>query len=120
MHDHMLRATVIARQTQSQYLQDEARRLAEQVHVLGDTRNRWNGEVAAKEASLAAKEESLADAARQRDADQRRHLAQEQQVSVYTYPIELSQCGLKWKCWEYSVNRFFPACCALLHSSVAV
>lgn len=63
-------------------MQDEARRLAEQVHVLEDTRSRWNAEVAAKEASLAAKEEALAADSRQRDADQRRRLAQDHQVSV--------------------------------------
>ena len=63
-------------------VQDEARRLAEQVHVLEDTRSRWNAEVAAKEASLAAKEEALSANSRQRDADQRRRLDQDHQVSV--------------------------------------
>ena len=63
-------------------MQEEAYRLAEQVHALEDTRSRWNAEVAAKEASLAAKEEAMAADSRQRDADQRRRLAQEHQVCI--------------------------------------
>ncbi|KAA6418981.1 MAG: hypothetical protein FRX49_11084 [Trebouxia sp. A1-2] len=58
---------------------DEARRLAEQVHALEDARNRWNAELAAREAGLSNKEEALAAEVRQKDADQRRRLAQEQQ-----------------------------------------
>ena len=46
-------------------LQEEARRLAEQVRVLEDTRSRWNAEAASREASLAAKEEALAADSRQ-------------------------------------------------------
>ena len=65
-------------------MQEEACRLAEQVHALEDTRSRWNAEVAAKEASLAAKEEAMAADSRQRDADQRRRLAQEHQVCICT------------------------------------
>ena len=67
-------------------MQEEACRLAEQVHVLQDTRSRWNAEVAAKEAALAAKDEALAADSRQRDADQRRRLAQEHQVCICTFP----------------------------------
>ena len=63
-------------------MQEEARRLAEQVHALEEARSRWGAEVAAKEASLAAKEEALAADNRQRDADQRRRLAHEHQVCL--------------------------------------
>ncbi len=63
-------------------MQDEARRLAEQVHALEDTRIRWNAEIASREAALTSKEEAFAADARQRDADQRRRLAQEQQVTL--------------------------------------
>jgi Skp family chaperone for outer membrane proteins len=65
-------------------LQDEARRLAEQVHALEDARNRWNAELAAREAGVSSKEEALAADVRQKDADQRRRLAQEQQVRAMT------------------------------------
>lgn len=65
-------------------MQEEACRLADQVHVLEDTRSRWSAEAAAKEASLAAKEEAMAADSRQRDADQRRRLAQEHQVCICT------------------------------------
>ena len=70
-------------------MQEEACRLAEQVHALEDTRSRWNAEVAAKEASLAAKEEAMAADSRQRDADQRRRLAQEHQVCICTCPYQI-------------------------------
>ena len=63
-------------------LQDEARRLAEQVHALEDTRNRWNAEFTAREAAVAKKEDALAADIRQKDADDRRRLAQEQQVRL--------------------------------------
>ena len=61
-------------------MQDEARRLAEQVHALEDTRNRWNAEMGAREAALTHKEEESATEARQREAEQRRRLAQDEQV----------------------------------------
>lgn len=63
-------------------LQDEARRLAEQVHALEDTRKRWNAELAAREATVSSKEEALVADMRQKDADQRRRLAQDQQVRL--------------------------------------
>ena len=74
-------------------MQEEACRLADQVHVLEDTRSRWSAEVAAKEASLAAKEEAMAADSRQRDADQRRRLAQEHQVCICTCSPDK---GLGW------------------------
>ena len=61
-------------------MQDEARRLAEQVHALEDARNRWNAEFASREAAVTAKEDALSADLRQKDADHRRRLAQEQQV----------------------------------------
>lgn len=61
-------------------VQDEARRLAEQVHALEDTRNRWSAEMAAREAAMTQKEEDLTTEVRQRDAEQRRRLAQDEQV----------------------------------------
>ena len=63
-------------------MQDEARRLAEQVRALEDARNRWNADFAAREAAVTAKEDALAADLRQKDADHRRRLAQEQQVLV--------------------------------------
>jgi len=75
-------------------LQDEARRLAEQVHALEDARNRWNAELAAREAGVSNKEEALAADIRQKDADQRRRLAQEQQVRAMTLHADWCQaCG---------------------------
>lgn len=74
-------------------LQDEARRLAEQVHALEDTRNRWNAEFAAREATVSTKEEALAADMRQKDADQRRRLAQDQQVRLtLPHPDRTSLC----------------------------
>ena len=67
-------------QTTKFALQDEARRLADQVHALEDTRNRWNAEIAAREAALAQKENELAANVRQKEAEQRRRLAQDEQV----------------------------------------
>lgn len=61
-------------------LQDEARRLAEQVHALEDTRNRWNAEIAAREAVLAQKENDMVATVRQKEAEQHRRLAQDEQV----------------------------------------
>lgn len=75
-------------------MQDEARRVAEQVHALEDTRNRWDTDIAAREAALSCKEESLAADIRQKDADQRRRLAQEQQV-CWTLLSHLQPGGLQ-------------------------
>ena len=72
-------------------LQDEARRLAEQVHGLEDARNRWNAELAAREAGVSSKEEALAADVRQKDADQRRRLAQDQQVRAMMLHADRSQ-----------------------------
>lgn len=66
-------------------MQEEARRLAEQVHALEEARSRWSGEAAARDTSLAAKEEAFAADSRQRDAEQRRRLAQEHQVCICTH-----------------------------------
>lgn len=63
-------------------MQEDAQRLAAQVHALEEARSRWSAEVAAKDASLAAKEGALAADSRQRDAEQRRRLAQEHQVGL--------------------------------------
>lgn len=64
-------------------LQDEARRLAEQVHALEDTRNRWNAEIAAREAVLAQKENDMVATVRQKEAEQRRRLAQDERVRIH-------------------------------------
>lgn len=90
-------------------MQEDARRLAEQVHALEDARSRWSAEVAAKEASLAGKEEALAADSRQRDAEQRRRLAQEHQVRLCTCTHGLGNVNMmshrkmlsEWRSWSY-------------------
>ena len=90
-------------------LQDEARRLAEQVHALEDTRNRWNAEFAAREATVSSKEEALVADMRQKDADQRRRLAQDQQVRLtLPQPDHTSLCFcimVTCTCWRLVFAR---------------
>ena len=50
------------------------------MHALEDTRNRWNADIAAREAVLAQKENDMVATIRQKEAEQRRRLAQDEQV----------------------------------------
>ena len=63
-------------------LQDAAKRLAEQRQALEEARSRWSTESAAREAQLADREQAAGAAGRQRDAEQRRRQAQEEQVPL--------------------------------------
>lgn len=63
-------------------LQDDAKRLAEQRQALEEARSKWSMESSAQEAQLAKREQAAGAAGRQRDAEQRRRQAQEEQVPL--------------------------------------
>lgn len=62
--------------------QEEAKRVAEQMRALEETRARMTADLGAREAALAQREDAAVVAARKREDDLRRRSAQDEQVSL--------------------------------------
>lgn len=60
--------------------QDEAKRVAEQMRALEETRAKMTADLGAREAALTQREDAAAAAARKREEDMRRRAAQDEQV----------------------------------------
>lgn len=62
------------------FLQEEAKRVAEQSHAAEESRAKWTAELSAREAALTQREEAAAAAARRQQEDLRKRAAHDEQV----------------------------------------